>query len=263
LDGQRGDIAYFYPDEERPYLDERIKIWKALHLEIREHSVYLLGFSDGEFHLTPFEIKPPTVELGLIYGEEFLPVNQRIIARLSEKKSKGLVILYGPPGTGKTTYMRYMIGRLADTKKVVYLPPDVAKELASPSFLPFLTHHPDSILIIEDAENIVRERSGQNHHAVANLLNLSDGILSDCLSIQVVCSFNSDLTRVDPALLRKGRLIAKHRFDKIPVDRAQKIVDLEGLGFTVTEPMTLAEIYYYHDEIETPNKSTPIGFGKR
>ncbi len=265
LDGVRADVSYFFPESEKEHLAERVKAWRALRITEREPRVYLLGFSDGDFHLTPFEIKAPEVDIALTYGEDFLPVNERILSRLSQKKSKGLVILYGPPGTGKTTYLRYLIGRLAEeTKKIVYLPPDVAKELASPSFLPFLTHHPDSILIIEDAENIVRERSGQSHQAVANLLNLSDGILSDCLSIQVVCSFNSDLTRVDPALMRKGRLIAKHYFDKIPVERAKKIVEKEGLGFEVTEPMTLAEIYYYHDGLNDHKaKTMPIGFLKK
>ena len=263
LDGSRADLAFYYPDSEKEYLPERVKAWAELRINENEPRVHLLGFSDGDFQLTPFEIKPPQIDVALVYGEDFLPVNERILARLSEKKSKGLVILYGPPGTGKTTYLRYLIGRLAEeSKKIVYLPPDVAKELASPSFLPFLTHHPDSILIIEDAENIVRERSGQSHQAVANLLNLSDGILSDCLSIQVVCSFNSDLTRVDPALMRKGRLIAKHYFDKIPVERAKKIVEKEGLNFEVAGAMTLAEIYYHHDGVDEPQKVAPIGFGK-
>ena len=50
----------------------------------------------------------------------------------------------------------------------------MAKEISAPEFLPFLMQHPNSILIIEDAENIVKDRneSVTPSQAVANLLNL-------------------------------------------------------------------------------------------
>ncbi len=50
----------------------------------------------------------------------------------------------------------------------------MAKEISSPDFLPFLMQYPNSILIIEDAENIVKDRNESlvPSQAVANLLNL-------------------------------------------------------------------------------------------
>jgi hypothetical protein len=50
----------------------------------------------------------------------------------------------------------------------------MAKEISSPEFLPFLMQYQDAILIIEDAENIVKDRneSSASSQAVANLLNL-------------------------------------------------------------------------------------------
>ena len=57
---------------------------------------------------------------------------------------------------------------------MIYVPPDMAKEISSPSFLPFLMKYQDAVLIIEDAENIVKDRSETlvPTQAVANLLNL-------------------------------------------------------------------------------------------
>jgi hypothetical protein len=74
---------------------------------------------------------------------------------------------------GKTHYIRYLIHEIED-KTLIYVPPDMAKEISSPEFLPFLMQYQDSILIIEDAENIIKDRNESSvpSQAVANLLNL-------------------------------------------------------------------------------------------
>jgi ATP-dependent 26S proteasome regulatory subunit len=41
-----------------------------------------------------------------------------------------------------------------------------------------------------------------------NILNNSDGLLSDELCIKFICTFNAPLKDIDEALLRKGRLAA-------------------------------------------------------
>ena len=103
----------------------------------------------------------------------------------------------------------------------------------------------DSILIIEDAETIIksREDSDLTTQAVANLLNLSDGLLGDSLHQPIIATFNCELSSIDPALLRKGRLIAQHEFSKLSVEKAQKLSDDLGFKTNIIEPMTLADIY--------------------
>ena len=74
---------------------------------------------------------------------------------------------------GKTHYIRYLIQEIKD-KTLVYVPPDMAKEISSPAFLPFLMQYENAVLIIEDAENIIKDRNEMTtpSQAVANLLNL-------------------------------------------------------------------------------------------
>jgi SpoVK/Ycf46/Vps4 family AAA+-type ATPase len=148
---------------------------------------------------------------------------------------------------------------------LIYVPPDMAKEISSPAFLPFLMEYQDAILIIEDAENIIRDRSESStpSQAVANLLNLcvsltrlrghlirffffrrSDGLLGDAMHQQIIATFNCDLTTIDPALLRKGRLIANYEFNKLDLNSSKILSDKLGFGTeNITESMTLAEIY--------------------
>lgn len=195
-----------------------------------------------DYYLYPFEIKKPHLNLDLNYGQDFMPVHEKIMNALNQKDRQGVVLLHGIPGSGKTHYIRYLINILKD-KELIYVPPDMAYALSAPDFLPFLMKHSNAVLVIEDAENIIRDRQFQDNQAVANLLNLSDGLLGDCLNLQIIATFNSDITKIDAALLRKGRLIAQWKFDKLPVEQAQRLSESLGFQTTIQEPMTLAEIY--------------------
>ena len=99
----------------------------------------------------------------------------------------------------------------------------------NPDFMDLLIDNPNSILIIEDAENIIMDRRISNDSSVSNLLNISDGLLADFLSVQLVCTFNHPVSMVDSALMRKGRLIAKYEFGKLGVAKAQKLSRHLGL----------------------------------
>jgi hypothetical protein len=144
-----------------------------------------------------------------------------------------------------------------EEKTIIYIPPDMAKDISKPEFLAFLLTNPDSVLIIEDAENIIRDRNEitvDASQAVANLLNLSDGLLGDAMHMQIIATFNCDLGVIDKALLRKGRLIANYEFGQLDVNNAKILSEKLGFGNEhISTPMTLAEIYNQQkeDDIET------------
>lgn len=205
-----------------------------------------------------FETKAPEVDLITHYNDDLIPAHQDIISRLNKEKDKGIILLHGAPGTGKTTYIRHLTSLVK--KNLIYFPPDMAARISSPELIPFLMKHTNSVLIIEDAESIIEDRATGSKSAVSNLLNLSDGLLSDCLNIQVLCTFNSDLARVDKALLRKGRLIAKYHFKPLSPDKAQKLSDSLGFKTNISEPITLAELYNQNQREYDDKQGGPIGF---
>ncbi|CAF0831939.1 unnamed protein product [Adineta steineri] len=201
----------------------------------------------SEYYLTPINIKKPLIQdLALHYGQSFIKIHENILKELNKKDGKGIVLLYGIPGSGKTNYIRYLMDEI-ENKKLIYIPPDEAKDISKPEFLNFLLKHPNSILIIEDAENIIRDRNEptvNSTQAVANLLNLSDGLLGDAMHMQIIATFNCDLTIVDKALLRKGRLIAHYNFQKLNVNDARILSEKLGFGTkNISTSMSLAEIY--------------------
>jgi SpoVK/Ycf46/Vps4 family AAA+-type ATPase len=210
--------------------------------------------------LTSFEIPKVNLDLNLNYNDDFIEIDRIVKERLNKPKDKGIVLLHGIPGTGKTNYIRHLLTTI--NKKMIYLPPDLAHEIGSPGFLTFLTENPESILIVEDAENVIMERSGGSNGALSNLLNLCDGLLADCLNIQVICSFNTDISKIDQALMRKGRLIAKYEFKKLSVDKAQLLSDSLGYSNLIRKELSLSEIYNQDQKEFSDAFKSPIGFGR-
>ena len=175
------------------------------------------------------------------YNDDFITIHETILKKLSKKDEKGIVILHGKPGTGKTSYIRYLINILK--KNIIFVPASLADQLTSPHFIPFLIQNKNSILIIEDAENIVINREENQTSTVSALLNISDGLMSDFLNIQIICSFNIDINKVDSALLRKGRLIAQYEFKELDAYKAQLLSNQLGFQTIIEKPMSLTDIY--------------------
>ena len=187
----------------------------------------------------------------MYYNDDFKPVDEVIKQRLEKDNDKGIILLHGLPGTGKTTYLRHLIGNMK--KRVLFVSPGVAGNLMNPEFIDLLIDNPNAVLVIEDAENIIMDRKFSSNSSVSNLLNISDGLLSDCLNVQIICTFNSALSMVDSALLRKGRLIAKYEFEKLNAIKAQRLSDHLGFKNIIDKPMTIAEITNPGDmDVEQP-----------
>ena len=205
------------------------------------------------------DITKPKLKIADNYNDDFIAIHETILNRLSKKNDKGLVLLHGEPGTGKTSYIRHLIASVK--KNVIFLPPNMASAITSPNFIPILLENKNSIFVIEDAENIVMDREKNGNSPVSSLLNISDGLLSDFLNIQLVCSFNTDVTKIDSALLRKGRMIAKYDFKKLEPKKANALSKKLGFDSTFISPMSLTDIYNQSEQnFQERKERKVIGF---
>lgn len=257
---EHGYCTVLHNDDHVPFVHELVTMFKPLKRRQRRKplEINLIVKGDSGPVLKPMEIKRTKLDLDLFYPDDFKKIDEIICKRLNEKNDKGIVLLHGLPGTGKTTYLRYLVGKIK--KRVMFLSPNIACNLIEPDFVQLLINNPDSVLIIEDAENVIMDRKVNMHSSVSGLLNISDGLLADFLNVQLICTFNNALTLIDSALMRKGRLIARYEFGKLSAAKAQKLSDHLGFDAVITKPMTLAEISNQGEMEQKPAQMEAIGF---
>lgn len=225
------------------------------HIEPR--IAVLVNGKEG-LHLKKMMISKSGMSLTDNYNDDFTDIHRIITSRLRKKSDSGLVILHGKPGTGKTYYIRHLTTTIK--KNIIFLPPHLADAITNPDLIGILIDNPDSILVIEDAENIMVDRETRKGSPVSTILNITDGLLSDFLNIQIICSFNTDISNIDAALTRKGRLIAQYEFRELTVEKFRALSDKLGFKSEIDTPMTLTSIYNQNERDCQPVVRKRIGF---
>lgn len=228
--------------------------------EERTHTFKVLARSDRQFYTEDVNTGDfSVVAVDELYNDDFQEIDS-IICESMGKSEAGLILLHGEPGTGKTSYIKNLICKFQE-KVFIFIQNEFVQDLLKPEFISFLLKHRDAVLIIEDAEKVIisREHSSEGS-VVSTILQLTDGLFSDYLNIKIICTFNTGIDKVDKALVRKGRLIAKYEFKPLTAEKTAKL--LQSLGYEAKEKvMTLADIFKLkHKDFNGEEKKAKIGF---
>jgi len=227
----------------------------------KRHDISMIMNADFGLSLRDIPHKKPRLCLTKNYNDDLIRLHPTLLMQLRRKNESGLILLYGPPGTGKTTYLRLLIHSI--TKRVIFLQPKMAMNLETPALTDLLINNPNSVLVIEDAEALLVSREQNSESNISMLLNLTDGMLGESLGIHIVATFNTNISNIDKALLRKGRLKALYEFKPLAAAKANALMQEMGISNIATDsPMTLADIYHAQcSRFEFNGVKRPIGFG--
>ena len=172
---------YAYKTKKIQFEDQYIVLKNNLVINIYEEAVYLLFANDiaefaNEFllKLVPFKkkvktsktkdisliikgsygldtrelkVKKPSLNIDLHYNDDFKVVSANIITNIKKSKTQGLYLFHGQPGTGKSTYIKHLIHQ--QTKKVIFMPPNMAGNLDSMELTEFLIDNPNCVLSLK------------------------------------------------------------------------------------------------------------------
>lgn len=260
IDNHTKEVKLLYRNSDQALVQEiKSEIQNCVEQKEQKPTLSLLTSSESGLRLNRQELERFDLDVSKHYNDDFFPIHQHILKRLSNPRDKGLVLLHGKAGTGKTSYIRHLISVIK--KPIIYIPSTLANRLDDPSFLELLLDKKNSILVIEDAEQILLDRGHKTQTSASTILNLTDGLLSDCLNIQIICTFNSTLSKIDSALLRKGRLIARYEFNELEAKKATELSHQLGSDKEYQSPQRLTEVYNHDEPSCTIINETPkIGF---
>jgi len=261
IDIGRSEVHFLFHRTEVKKVEEIISEVRRFKVKRnkKKPEILLIVHSSFGIDTKKFKISHQKVNINENYNDDFVDVHRTILSRLLRIDDKGLVLLHGRPGTGKTSYIRFLLSLVK--KKVIFLPPNMASSITNPDLITILIDNPNSIFIIEDAERIIVDRNKEEQSPVSALLNISDGLLSDCLNIQVICTFNTDISMIDSALMRKGRLIARYEFKELTIEKSRRLSEKIGFNSEIDTPMTLSSIYNQSEMDFIPaKKRNQLGF---
>ena len=260
LNAERNSIyLLFTPEQETTVnlLFESIK--KFIKVPKKTTDISLIISQGGELYTRELHIKKPKINFNIHYNEDFISIHKTIVKQLNKKDTNGLYLFHGQPGTGKSTYIKYIIYQLK--KKVIFISPKMAGELDNLSMTAFLLDNRNTVLVIEDAEELIASREEVRNSNLSMLLNLTDGLLGESLGIQIIATFNTDVKNIDKALLRKGRLSTIYEFKPLAIERTNTLLNKLGNNIEVSHPLSVADIFNFDkDNQYVPKIKKAVGF---
>lgn len=258
-------VMAVYYDSTNAKSPEYLKLFFDKYLEkyiSPEAKISILLKRDDEYVFNLQKIQPYDLNLETMYNADFLAVHEKIKHDLTHA-NKGVVLLHGVAGSGKTNYIKWLTSQVPE-KDFIFVQNSMISSLVKPEFINMLIGKKNSIFVLEDCENYIAERSTDKSDSdvVASILNIADGMLSDVLECQFICTFNANLTEIDHALLRRGRLIAEYHFKELSVERCNDYLKSIGKDIQVDKPYSLAELTHLgEDEFKAERENKPkIGF---
>ncbi len=254
-------IGYLYNKTSKRIVDELIDHIRTLqpttNLE-RMARVRIITRVFGDYNFTSVGYKHKEVDVKSNYNDDIIPICSIILKQLNRSKQNRLILLHGDPGTGKTSFLHYLINYIP--QYVVLVPAFQVDLLLDASIITQLYLHPNSVIIIEDAENIVNQSTAECTNILSKVFTLLDGLLSNGVEIKIICTFNTKISSSHPILKANEHLIAEYEFKPLQTSKANLLSRKLGYSNIFLEPTLLSDIYNQTDADFRLQRKKTIGF---
>jgi hypothetical protein len=182
--------------------------------------------------------KIPLEDIKCNYSENVIDSVTQLLEYMNQV-THGLVVLSGPVGTGKSYLIRSILSEMTQRRAVVCTPATHFLEEAG-LLTQVVANFQKSIVVLEDVGEVIAIDAATRYvDARSNLLNFAEGFLSLLTDAIIVVSFNYDVDKIDPAVLRPGRCLARIEVKDLPFEQANELVDFD----IPNRNYSLAEVY--------------------
>ena len=251
------DASELYENIYTNNIDQAFKLISKLFVIAKKEQRIEFGIAaidpSNSIYTSWYEYPRKCINIKKNYNDD-LPYKE--MCNVIENDSSSLMIFYGEPGTGKSSLIKHFISTY-DAKDFIFMDGDLLYNASKEKLMTYFLECQDTVFILEDCEKALLDRDHNFNPVMSLLLNLTDGIIGDVLNIKLICTFNTSLSNIDKALLRKGRLSLKYEFKKLTKEKCRILTNDD----TIDKDMTLADLYNKDEENDFSKKNQKkVGF---
>lgn len=226
------------------------------HIYDDQHPAFTLNITQQGIQSTRRSIRKSTAEIA---KKEYYPFLNKTPEEYFDsyiKSKSGILFLIGPAGTGKSSFVRSLAIHSGKEVCTVYDEPT----MRSVELMNYFYSSGHDLLVLEDADAFLTRREEGNKD-LASLLNFVDGVVNDPDKKVIISTNLSSLSKVDPALLRKGRCYDIIEFRELSIEESITARNASGLpAIEFDKSGVLADVLCEDDDVLNNNRGRTFGF---